>query len=402
MILNATACEIDLFALNLARNHHRRLEMHNLKKGMIFLSFTLSTLLFLSDIAVANSIKSLEKELLQEVIVTKRGWTGKVKRAGTVFVVNREGIPISTPKAVPRPVMITLEGVDESALSDTDRNRRELRVGDRLHVYRLQLGEQQIELMMGTEVMNDQLSMGQTIESHLQTNLIIPLDKPTEENSVQEILDTIAIALVREDAVTQLPGLQAAMIEIKGTKIPFSPGAVAAIEAKSEREPDENGLAIDANHQGNVSRRRGQAVASNNWSEDSAREISCSAAEWEGTVTNLADLFECDSIKAIQNMSGGRTILFEVGDLVFSNSKFRSKMRVSPTWRSVRWKQIEAIKNGMDQFYEAKTFNQKSVRYTINCVFSPDAIDGAKVGDKISIEARLTDFQDKNMVLECG
>lgn len=132
---------------------------------------------------------------------------------------------------------------------------------------------------------------------------------------------------------------------------------------------------------------------------DEKTAISCNAAAWEGLVENIADLFECDSIRAMQSLAEGRRISFYVSAPKFSQGAFSASMRANPTYRSVFHQRSQSRTSSIDDWLNV-TQNQKS--YTVRCSFPTDQIGRLKEGITVEVEATLDTYSGNTILLACS
>ncbi|MEM9358239.1 MAG: hypothetical protein AAGB04_18725 [Pseudomonadota bacterium] len=323
-------------------------------------------------------------------------------------MINREGIPVSAPKTSFQPVYVSADGIDRSAVDDDDPNLRELRIGERVHVYRIRVKKNELQMLVATETAADRLMMGQASPAHLQTFLVFRLGESSDALTVENAMAKIGQAVTSEADAKQNSELLAAMQAAQGTPIPFSAQTLAKLEAK---KPTASSATESTTSQTTVSTpqptptpqptNRQQAPAAA-WTDDTPGQISCDVASWEGVVENVADLFECDKVRAIRSLSSGREISIKIGELAFSGGKFRNQVRVRPTWREVQWNQIQQMRDGNAKFMSLVNYRSSSFYYTVVCNFSPDAIGDATEGETIVVPVTLTDFRSRTIALDCG
>jgi hypothetical protein len=124
----------------------------------------------------------------------------------------------------------------------------------------------------------------------------------------------------------------------------------------------------------------------------------CATADWTGTVNNIADLFSCDEPRAIETLSGGRRIMFEVGNVEFHDSKLMSSMSEVPSY--VKAAQKANVKG---QFSWNNWFDVTgSKRYRVICIFENTKATALKKDTTIEITAKLVRYSSDIVVLSCS
>jgi hypothetical protein len=198
-----------------------------------------------SSNTLAASKKELEKGIEQKIQVTKRSWTGKIKEPGTVLVIKAEGIPASAQRIVMHPVFISEDGIDESNVIQDGENWRDLRIGERVLVYRIDLKTREVGIIVGTESQSQAVKLGDSVEDFLTTYLVFQFENKIESYSVDEVLQRIYEVMIADSRI-ETEELMAASQAIAGTPIPFRPEVEASLKGKREREAKEARVAASS------------------------------------------------------------------------------------------------------------------------------------------------------------
>lgn len=131
---------------------------------------------------------------------------------------------------------------------------------------------------------------------------------------------------------------------------------------------------------------------------DTAKEISCNAANWEGVVNNVADLFECDSLRAIQALSDGRRIRAYVAETQFSNGSLRFIWYPKPTYVSEFQRRLDQKGSSWDDWLN---MTQNYTSYTVACALGTEHISRLREGNYVEVEAKLVNLSGESISLQC-
>lgn len=359
---------------------------------MIYIRISLIlTFLVISVVTHGVTTQEIRLAIDSEFVKTKFSLTGKMKRVGTVLVVKREGMfaikqKLSMPKT---------EFVDGGLVSGTgpsaSTKRWPLRKGDRLYLQGYTVHNDGLILQLVTDAIYDTgMRKPRSVHLHLRMTYSSGISGITAE----DLLGDISELLLAKDKVAAIPELLEANKHAE--KSPIKPIVPTVLSS-----------ARTAQVQQRSSSNSSRTVSSRSNSIENEEEIiSCAESEWDGVVSNIADLFECDKLRAIQSLSTGRELEFKLDKVSFSGGKFIAKHYTRATWFDVLWQRATA-QGGMKEFNAKNYLQQRKPSYTVECSFSPDSLSGLKEGDSTLIEAKLTDFVEKSsfsanrLLLDC-
>jgi hypothetical protein len=127
----------------------------------------------------------------------------------------------------------------------------------------------------------------------------------------------------------------------------------------------------------------------------------CTGADWAGTVRNIADLFECDTARAIETLSSGRTVQFQVGSVAYADSKYIAKMSAIPSYAQA----AAAANSRKGNFSWANYFDTVSgygSPYTVVCIFGSGRGASLTQGAVITVRAKLNTYSNRTATLTCS
>lgn len=136
-------------------------------------------------------------------------------------------------------------------------------------------------------------------------------------------------------------------------------------------------------------------------SSESTGPNSCATADWTGTVRNVADLFDCDTTRAIQSLSAGRRVTFKVVRVSFNDSKFHVSMDVVPSYAEAA--QTANSKKGSfswNNYFDA--IQGYGSPYTVSCTFTPDKGTSLTKGAVMEVNAKLLNYANRTLTMECS
>lgn len=131
------------------------------------------------------------------------------------------------------------------------------------------------------------------------------------------------------------------------------------------------------------------------------QQVACRVAQWSGVAQNLADLFECDSGRAIENVTAGRRFVFNVGRVRFANGKVSSSTLLQPTAVKLRSQSMDGPSKG-DNFMLNLISQVHSRMYTISCQFPASRASSLKEGKSVEVFGKLIGFSNDNINLDCS
>lgn len=134
---------------------------------------------------------------------------------------------------------------------------------------------------------------------------------------------------------------------------------------------------------------------------NSAESRACASADWTGVVKNVADLFECDTTRAIGSLSSGRVIVFNVGNVSFRGGKFIADMTAVPTYAQTAQKNNSKSGNfSWNNWFD--TVHGYSSPYMISCTFSVEKGSTLKPGASMQVRANLVNYSERRASLNCS
>jgi peptidoglycan hydrolase-like protein with peptidoglycan-binding domain len=133
---------------------------------------------------------------------------------------------------------------------------------------------------------------------------------------------------------------------------------------------------------------------------ESNESTACGSADWTGVVKNVADLLDCDTTRAIQSLSSGRVITFDVASVSFRDGKFVSQMTAIPTYAQDAHN--ENMKPGAFSWGNwMDTVHNVSSPYNITCIFPSEAGSYLKRGSSLQVRASLVNYSNRTATLNC-
>lgn len=134
--------------------------------------------------------------------------------------------------------------------------------------------------------------------------------------------------------------------------------------------------------------------------QESGDSRACGSADWTGIVRNVADLFDCDTTRAIQSLSSGRVITFGIGSVSFHDGKFVAQMTEIPTYAQDAHN--ENMKPGAFSWNNwMDTVHNVSSPYHITCIFPSEAGSYLKKGSSLQVRASLVNYSNRSATLNC-
>lgn len=128
-----------------------------------------------------------------------------------------------------------------------------------------------------------------------------------------------------------------------------------------------------------------------------AEPPSCRFAQWEGTVSNLADLFACNEPRAIASLSSGRRVALTISEVRFVGGKLHVESRM----------QLAALRDMSDQMKKNFTWDtwfratQAADIYTFTCVMEGGQAANLKVGSVAQFQAKLLSWSSPYGQMTC-
>ncbi|MFK8016855.1 MAG: hypothetical protein AB8G17_15615 [Gammaproteobacteria bacterium] len=371
------------------------------------------SLLFALESAHAVTKKELTAALKSRYQVTKRTLVGRVKRVGTVFVVRSDDLLISGLKIKMTPQLIA-DGTNRSvSLLADDINARKLRVGDRLHVYFIGVSKTGVKFQIASEIPSEVVKMNNRSTQLLQSVLMFEFSKPLDDLSNEDVFEQIESSLIPERLASEVPGLMEAMEEHRNTTLPMERQIVAANDKTSDSGGEQPGVSTQPRDSSperaptrSASTRQSASTGARGQSpQDTKKSISCESAQWDGRVENVADLFECERIKAMQSLAGGRQLGFTPKDIQFSGGKLVAKEVSVASWNAVMWERANRLR-GMQEFEAKRQLKMNRPAYDVVCTFDSGNIGKLREQELNLVKATLTDFRtpsygNAQVVLSC-
>ena len=154
-----------------------------------------------------------------------------------------------------------------------------------------------------------------------------------------------------------------------------------------------------AQNQGNANRTSAQRrTSSGGVPGDTPEEISCNAANWEGVIGNVGDLFECDTFRAMQHLSEYRDVNAYVGDPRFVNGNLSFSWSHRPSYVSEYSRRANQRGSDWNAFLN---MTQTYKTYSVRCAFDPSQASALKEGQEMILKAKLVNFQGDSVTLDC-
>ena len=123
----------------------------------------------------------------------------------------------------------------------------------------------------------------------------------------------------------------------------------------------------------------------------------CGYANWgNGTIENLADLFDCDRAKSIALLAKGQSILFQVQSVGFEEGKFLAAMSASNSLVHIASRRGSG--NELNRMY---TLTQ-TPKYRIICSFAASKAESVKQGSTITVKAKLRSLDGTDAEFDCS
>lgn len=124
---------------------------------------------------------------------------------------------------------------------------------------------------------------------------------------------------------------------------------------------------------------------------------SCEYAQWEGTVTNVADLFACDEGRAIASLTAGRKLALKINAVEFSGGKLKV------TWLT-QLSLVDANTERMKKKFSwddwMKTTQSASI-YSFVCIMDGSRAAGMRKGMNVEVQAKLLSWSNTHGELAC-
>lgn len=134
---------------------------------------------------------------------------------------------------------------------------------------------------------------------------------------------------------------------------------------------------------------------------ETKEEIACRFAVWTGVTENLPDLFDCDTPRAIANLSEGRQFKIVVGKISFANGKLVVTTRQNPSRADYLVDRMnDKSKENFWDNWNART--SMGAWYTITCIFPPSAGTRLKEGATVQVFGKLESYANSRPVLNCS
>lgn len=123
----------------------------------------------------------------------------------------------------------------------------------------------------------------------------------------------------------------------------------------------------------------------------------CRFAQWEGTVTNVVDLFACDEGRAIASLSAGRKLSIQIHSVQFSGGK------LNVMWREQLSSHRATADNMQKQFSwdQWMKATQSAGIYTFVCIMDSSRATGMRKGTSVEVQAKLLTWSNPNGELAC-
>lgn len=123
----------------------------------------------------------------------------------------------------------------------------------------------------------------------------------------------------------------------------------------------------------------------------------CRFAQWEGTVTNVVDLFACDEGRAIASLSAGRKLAIQIHSVQFSGGKLKVMWREQLSSHRATADNMQK-QFSWDQWMKA---TQSASIYTFVCIMDSGRAAGMRKGTNVEVQAKLLTWSNPNGELAC-
>ena len=140
-------------------------------------------------------------------------------------------------------------------------------------------------------------------------------------------------------------------------------------------------------------------VTSTNPQQDVNR--ACSTADWSGVVKNIADLFECDTARAIETLSAGRKINFKVMNLAFSDNTYIASMNEVTSYSQAAQEANNKKGNfSWNNYFD--TIQGYGSPYIVKCIIKLNNGSSLKEGSVMQVNAKLLNYAERTVTLTCS
>jgi len=163
-------------------------------KYLIRFAFSLMLLHLLSGALFATTPDEIQSAIEARYKVTTRSFLGRIKEIGTILVIQKEGLRADVPKALMKATVIMnrkIAAVGGGNVFGIGNTGHALKIGDRLHLYRVNPKDEYIDLIIATVDTFDVVKSGSTESKPYKALVRFRYDGGLSTVSTKQILEDI-------------------------------------------------------------------------------------------------------------------------------------------------------------------------------------------------------------------